>query len=100
MNLGQLATRAKELVQRRGGTESLKEDAEELRDVASGPGSVSDKAKAAAGAVKEPGVTPAASPPPGAAEPQQAAPPEDVPERRGRRGRGGRRRRRGRRDQS
>jgi hypothetical protein len=106
MNLGQLASRARELVQRRGGTESVKQDAEELRDIASGPGSMSDKAKAAAGAIKDPGAddTPrAAHTPPsaGASEPaaqpqaqgeEAAAQPEDAPGGRGRRGRGGRRR--------
>jgi hypothetical protein len=45
----------KELIDRRGGTTSLKEDAEELRDIAKGPGSASGKAKRAAEALKEPG---------------------------------------------
>ena len=43
----QLADRAKKIVDRRGGTESLKEDAEELKDIAKGKGSLKDKAKAA-----------------------------------------------------
>jgi hypothetical protein len=38
--------RAKQLIERRGGTDSLKADAEELKDIAKGPGSVADKAKA------------------------------------------------------
>jgi hypothetical protein len=47
--------KAKEQVDRRGGTEALKEDAEELKDIAKGEGSVTDKAKAAGEAVKDPG---------------------------------------------
>lgn len=73
MNFGRLAERAKQLVGRRGGTESLKEDAEELRDIARGEGSLSDKAKEAVEAVKEPG-RPQAEPesrPAGQAEPER-----------------------------
>jgi hypothetical protein len=55
MNLKDLADRAKELIGRRGGTESAKQDAEEVRDIAGGPGSLPDKAKEAADAIKEPG---------------------------------------------
>jgi hypothetical protein len=47
--------RAKEEVDKRGGTDALKEDAEELKEIAKGKGSVSDKAKQAADAIKEPG---------------------------------------------
>jgi hypothetical protein len=50
-----LADRAKGLVEKRGGTGALKEDAEELREIAQGKGSVKDKAKAAADALKDPG---------------------------------------------
>jgi hypothetical protein len=62
MNLGQLANKARDLVQRRGGTDSVKEDAQELRDIASGSGSLGDKAKAAAEAVKDPGADETARP--------------------------------------
>jgi hypothetical protein len=95
MNLGQLASKARDLVQKRGGTESLKQDAEELRDIASGSGSMSDKAKAAAGALKDPGAgeTPSAASPEGA-RPEGEAPREDAPGDRERRARRGRRRRR------
>jgi hypothetical protein len=55
VNLRRLADRAKRIVDKRGGTDALKEDAEELKDIATGKGSVKDKAKAAADAVKEPG---------------------------------------------
>ncbi len=55
MDLGKLVDEAKELVEDRGGVDSLKADAEELKDIATGDGSVVDKAKAAAEAVKDPG---------------------------------------------
>src|SRR3954452_4715570 len=48
MDLRTLQRKAKELIDRRGGTTSLKEDAEELRDIAKGPGSASGKTKRAA----------------------------------------------------
>ena len=47
--------KAKDEVDKRGGTDALKEDAEELKDIAKGEGSVTDKAKKAADAIKEPG---------------------------------------------
>jgi hypothetical protein len=55
VNLRRLADRAKQIVDKRGGTDAVKEDAEELKDIATGKGSVKDKAKAAADAVKDPG---------------------------------------------
>ena len=55
MDFKQLSNKAKELVEKRGGSDSLKEDAEELKDIAKGEGSVTDKAKAAVSAIKEPG---------------------------------------------
>jgi hypothetical protein len=55
MNLKRLTDRAKDLVNKRGGTGALKEDAGELKDIASGKGSLKDKAKAAGEAVKDPG---------------------------------------------
>jgi hypothetical protein len=55
MDLGKLADEAKKLVDERGGMDSLEEDAEELKDIATGEGSVVDKAKEAAEAVKDPG---------------------------------------------
>lgn len=53
-NLSNLANKAKDAVEKRGGTEALKEDAERLRGIAKGPGSLADKAKAAAAALKDP----------------------------------------------
>jgi hypothetical protein len=77
MDLKRLSQQAKRLVDRRGGSKSLKEDADELRDIARGEGSLSDKAKAAADAIKEPGAKE-----PGAQEPDApppAAPPQPPP---------------------
>ena len=55
VNLRRLTDQAKKIVDKRGGTDSLKEDAEELKDIAAGKGSLKDKAKAAGEAIKEPG---------------------------------------------
>jgi hypothetical protein len=55
MDLKRLTNRAKDLVEKRGGAESVKEDATELKDIAAGKGALKDKAKAAAEAIKEPG---------------------------------------------
>jgi hypothetical protein len=54
-SLKKVADKAKETVEKRGGADALKEDAEELKEIAKGKDSVSDKAKKAAKAVKEPG---------------------------------------------
>jgi hypothetical protein len=77
MDFKRLSQQAKRLIDRRGGSKSLKEDADELRDIARGEGSLSDKAKAAADAIKEPGAKE-----PGAKEPDApppAAPPQAPP---------------------
>jgi hypothetical protein len=55
MDLGKLVDEAKELVEERGGVDSLKADAEELKDIATGDGNVADKAKEAVEAIKDPG---------------------------------------------
>jgi hypothetical protein len=55
VNLRRLSDRARNVVEKRGGVESLKEDAAELREIAKGKGSVKDKAKAAGKAIKDPG---------------------------------------------
>lgn len=54
-NLRRLANRAKDVVEKRGGSDSLKEDADELKGIAKGKGSLKDKAKAAGKALKDPG---------------------------------------------
>jgi hypothetical protein len=55
MDLKRLSSKAKEVVDKRGGTESVKEDAAELKDIFKGKGSLTDKAKEAAAAIKDPG---------------------------------------------
>ncbi len=55
MNLNSLTAKAKDMFNKRGGADSLKADAQELKDIAGRKGSTSDKAKAAFEAIKEPG---------------------------------------------
>ncbi len=55
MDLGKLTDEAKKLIDDRGGMDALKDDAMELKDIATGEGSLTDKAKAAADAVQDPG---------------------------------------------
>lgn len=55
MDMGKLTDEAKKLIDERGGVDALKEDAMELKDIATGEGSLTDKAKAAVEAVKDPG---------------------------------------------
>jgi hypothetical protein len=54
-NLKRVADKAKDQVEKRGGSDALKEDADELKSIAKGEGSLKDKAKAAGKALKEPG---------------------------------------------
>ncbi|HEX5594128.1 MAG TPA: hypothetical protein VFX35_12370 [Solirubrobacterales bacterium] len=83
MDFKKLADKAKKTIDERGGVESLKADAEELKKVAKGKGSLTDKAKAAAKAIKEPGDRregKAAAPTTGEKHPaQHAGNPEDTP---------------------
>ncbi len=55
MDLSKLTDQAKKLFEERGGMDALKEDATELKDIATGEGSVADKARAAAEAVNDRG---------------------------------------------
>lgn len=55
MKLNKLMDKAKKTIDQRGGMDSLKADAEELKTIAKSKGSLKDKAKAAAEAIKEPG---------------------------------------------
>ena len=55
VNFKRLSEQAKKVVDKRGGMDSVKEDAGELRDIAKGKGSLTDKAKEAGKAVKDPG---------------------------------------------
>jgi hypothetical protein len=54
-NWKRLTDKAGAVVQKRGGPQSVEEDASELVDIAKGDGTLSDKAKLAAKALKEPG---------------------------------------------
>jgi hypothetical protein len=74
MDWRRLADRAKQVVDKRGGPQSVKEDAEELLDIAKNRDSTSDKFKEAAEAIREPGAgrqEPANNPP---------HPPHETPE--------------------
>jgi hypothetical protein len=62
-----LANRARELFNKRGGADAAKGDLQELKDIHARGGSMSDKAKAAVDALKEPGVQ----------GPDRSAPPEE-----------------------
>lgn len=79
MDLKRLFNKGKKMVDERGGVDSLKEDAQEVANIAKGKGSLSDKAKEAAAALKEPGTNqPAASEP----EPQERHPNREATEER------------------
>jgi hypothetical protein len=81
-NLSTLANKAKEVVESRGGADALKQDAAELRSIAKGSGSLTDKARAAAEALKRPGEEQAASKPkPKTGRPKKAGKPEPKAER-------------------
>ena len=71
VNWKKLADRASDVVKKRGGTKSVGEDASELAEIAKRQGSLSDKAKAAGEALKEPG----AHHPPSAGQPRPQSPP-------------------------
>lgn len=74
MKLKGLFDKAKKTVDDRGGVQALKEDAEELKAVAKRKGSLTDKAKDAAAAIKEPGAP--GSKPEASPEADAPAPPE------------------------
>lgn len=77
MDFKRLSSKAKELVDKRGGTDSLKLDAEQLKGIAKGSGSLSEKAKAAVSAIKDPGADAARTPEgPSPAPVREAAEPE------------------------
>jgi hypothetical protein len=78
MDLKSLGDKAKGLIDKRGGTENLEEDAEELKGIATGKGNLADKAKAAVAAIREPGDDDATSPAPAA---ESAAETAEEPER-------------------
>lgn len=55
MDFKKLTDRAKDVVEKRGGSDGLKRDAAKLKNIAAGEGSLKDKAKAAGDAMKDPG---------------------------------------------
>lgn len=55
VNFKRLADTAKKTIDKRGGNESVKQDLAELQGIAKGKGTLKEKAKRAADAVKEPG---------------------------------------------
>ena len=55
MRLGNLVKKAKLIYDKRGGSSAAKGDAQELKDIAAGGGTKSEKLKRAAEALKEPG---------------------------------------------
>ena len=55
MNMSRLTDQARRLIRKRGGVNSLKEDAIELKGIATKDASLSDKARQAATALKDPG---------------------------------------------
>ena len=93
MDLKRLTDRAKQIIDKRGGTESVKQDADELRGIATGSGSLTDKAKEAVEAVKEPGAAETARPAPPAdgESARDRAAGDDRKGSQGKRGGGGRR---------
>ncbi|MGI8579933.1 MAG: hypothetical protein ACR2K9_05230 [Solirubrobacteraceae bacterium] len=73
MNFDKLRRQAQQIYTKRGGSAAAKADGQELKDIAGGRGSLADKAKAAAQALKDPGAPgegaprdPASPPPPSA----------------------------------
>jgi hypothetical protein len=70
-SLKKVADKAKQQVDKRGGTDALKEDADELKGIAKGKGSLKDKAKAAGKAVKDPGAEGSEKRPAGAERPTE-----------------------------
>lgn len=74
---------AKKTIDARGGTERLKQDAERLKGIATGPGTAKEKAKAGSDALRQPappaGTTGAPAPsPPAPAPPAATTPPADA----------------------
>jgi hypothetical protein len=55
VGLRRLTDQVKQMIDRRGGTKALREDATELKDVATSDEGLVDKAKDAASAIKDPG---------------------------------------------
>jgi hypothetical protein len=76
MDFKKLTDKAKEVIEERGGSDALKEDAGELRDIAGEKGSLEDKLGDAAKALKDPGAEGNGAQPP-ERSPQDEAPQPD-----------------------
>lgn len=74
MNFKKLTDQAKAMIDKRGGTDALKGDLDELKTVAQGKGTLSEKAKAAADALKKPGAERATDAPSTPADRSPASP--------------------------
>jgi hypothetical protein len=81
MDFKKLIDKGKKMVDDRGGVDSLKEDAQELAGIAKGKGSLTDKAKEAAAAVKQPGANEPAGQKPHREHPTEPAGQERHPNR-------------------
>jgi hypothetical protein len=83
MDFKGLQQKAKRLIERRGGSDSVKGDAKELKDIVKSPGSLADKAKRAGDALKDPGAratdAPSEPPPPATAARDSPVQAGDVP---------------------
>ena len=53
MDLDKLAKSAEKFIDQHGGTDTLKQEAEDLKEIAAGDGTLADKAKQAAQSAKE-----------------------------------------------
>ena len=62
MGFADIAKKAKSAFEKRGGADALKKDVGELTDIAKSKGSIADKAKKAAQAIKDPGAEGGATP--------------------------------------
>jgi hypothetical protein len=83
MRYQRLARLAKQAIDKRGGVDALKQDLQQVTEVAKGKGSLKEKAKAAAEALKQPGGAgtgdaPTAAPTAAPAPPAEPAPPLHV----------------------
>ena len=61
MDLKRLTSKAKQAIDERGGPERFKQEAERLRTIATGPGTASEKAKAAGDAIKKAAASPSSA---------------------------------------
>jgi hypothetical protein len=71
MNFDRLRRQAQQIYTKRGGSAAAKADGDELKDIMGGKGTLAEKAKAAAQALKDPGASGEAAP----RDPASPAPP-------------------------